>query len=145
MSGIFAIYTAQDLNDLIEPTRASSRLKNYHNTLSVGAREGPLCREAVVTVLAANRYLAEDALARIEIAYEPLETVIDPEMAVEEDAPLPHEEAETNVLAARLLRVAMLERKWRRLRFVSADVSGSAARRRSPSRTCPRAGQRPDP
>ena len=51
--------------------------------------------------MAENRYLAEDALVRIDIAYEPLETVIDPEMAVGEDAPLLHEEAGTNMLAAR--------------------------------------------
>ncbi len=41
------------------------------------------------------------ALDRIEIAYEPLETVIDPERAVFKDAPLLHEEAGTNILATR--------------------------------------------
>jgi len=103
MPGVFAVYTAQDLHDLVEPVRAASRLKDYHATELY-----PLARdkvryvgEPVVAVLAENRYLAEDALARIEIAYEPLETVIDPEMAVRENAPLLHEEAGTNVLAAR--------------------------------------------
>jgi len=86
--GVFAIYTAQDLHDLVEPVRASSRMKNYHATALY-----PLARdkvryvgEPVVAVLAENRYLAEDALDRIEIAYEPLGTVIDPEMAVGECA-----------------------------------------------------------
>jgi hypothetical protein len=51
--------------------------------------------------LAENRYLAEDARDRIEIAFEPLEAVIDPETAVRADAPLLHEEARTNVLAMR--------------------------------------------
>jgi len=103
MPGVFAICTAQDLHDLVEPVRASSRLKDYHATELY-----PLARdkvryvgEPVVAVLAENRYLAEDALALIEITYEPLETVIDPEMAVGEDAPLLHEEAGTNMLAAR--------------------------------------------
>ena len=103
MPGVFAVYTAQDLHDLVEPVRASSRLKDYHATEFY-----PLARdkvryvgEPVVAVLAESRYLAEDAFARIEIAYEPLETVVDPEMAVGEDAPLLHEEAGTNVLAAR--------------------------------------------
>ena len=103
MPGVFAICTAQDLHDLVEPVRASSRLKDYHATELY-----PLARdkvryvgEPVVAVLAENRYLAEDALALIEITYEPLETVIDPEMAVREDAPLLHEEAGTNMLAAR--------------------------------------------
>ena len=48
-----------------------------------------------------SRYRAEDALDRIEIAYEPLETVIDPERAAFKDAPLLHEEAGTNILATR--------------------------------------------
>ena len=103
MPGVFAIFTAQDLRDLVESVRASSRLKDYHATELY-----PLARdkvryvgEPVVAILAENRYLAEDALVRIDIAYEPLETVIDPEMAVGEDAPLLHEEAGTNMLAAR--------------------------------------------
>ena len=103
MPGVFAIYTAQDLHDLVESVRASSRLKNYHATELY-----PLARdkvryvdEPVVAALAKSRYLAEDALARIEITYEPLAPVIDPEMAARQDAPLLHEEAGTNVLATR--------------------------------------------
>jgi aerobic carbon-monoxide dehydrogenase large subunit len=103
MPGVFAVYTAEDLHDLVEPVRASSRLTDYHATTLY-----PLARdkvrfvgEPVVAILAENRYVAEDARDRIEIAYEALETVIDPEMAVRADAPLLHEEAGTNVLAAR--------------------------------------------
>ena len=55
----------------------------------------------MVAVVAESRYLAEDALDRIEIAYEPLETVIDPERAASKSAPLLHEEAGTNILATR--------------------------------------------
>src|SRR6516225_4454899 len=103
MPGVFAIYTARDLDDLVEPVRASSRMENYHATTLY-----PLARdrvryvgEPVVAVLAEDRYLAEDALARIEITYEPLATVIDPEIAVREDAPPLHEDAGTNVLVMR--------------------------------------------
>jgi carbon-monoxide dehydrogenase large subunit len=115
MPGVFAIYTAQDLHDLVEPVRASSRLKDYRATELY-----PLARdkvryvgEPVVAVLAENRYLAEDALGRIEISYEPIATVIDPEMAVRADAPLLHEEAGTNVLAERV--------------FARGDVEGEMA------------------
>jgi aerobic carbon-monoxide dehydrogenase large subunit len=103
MPGVFAIYTAQELDDLVEPVRASSRMGNYHaTTLHPLARDKVrYVGEPVVAVLAENRYLAEDALARIEIAFEPLEAMIDPEMAVREDAPLLHDEARTNVLAMR--------------------------------------------
>jgi aerobic carbon-monoxide dehydrogenase large subunit len=103
MPGVFAVYTARDLDGLVEPVRASSRLPNYRATALY-----PLARdkvryigEPVVAVLAENRYLAEDARDRIEIVYASLKAVVDPERAVEENAPLLHEEAGTNVLAAR--------------------------------------------
>src|SRR6516164_9651431 len=103
MPGVFAIYTAQDLDDLVEPVRAPSRMKDYHATALYPLARGKVryVGEPVAAVLAENRYLAEDARDRIEIAYEPLATVIDPEIAIREDAPLLHEEAGTNVLAVR--------------------------------------------
>ena len=42
MPGVFAIYTAQELDDLVEPVRASSRMENYHATTLY-----PLAREKV--------------------------------------------------------------------------------------------------
>jgi hypothetical protein len=42
MPGVFAIYTAQDLHDLVEPARATSRLRDYHATALY-----PLAREKV--------------------------------------------------------------------------------------------------
>ena len=104
MPGVFAVYTAQDLDELVEPLRAPSRMQDYHATELYPLARGKVryVGEPVVAVLAENRYLAEDALAQIEIAYEPLATVIDPETAVRENAPLLHAEAGTNVLAARV-------------------------------------------
>ena len=57
--------------------------------------------EPVAAVLADNRYIAEDALELIEIAYEPLVTAADPEAAQRNGAPVLHEEAGSNVLLAR--------------------------------------------
>ena len=104
MPGVSAVYTARELDDLVAPVRASSQMQNYHATeLSPLAREKVrYVGEPIVAVLAANRYLAEDALARVKIAYDPLETVIDPEIAIRKDAPLLHEEAGTNLLAERV-------------------------------------------
>jgi aerobic carbon-monoxide dehydrogenase large subunit len=103
MPGVRAVYTAQDLQDLVKPLQATSQLKNYHATTFY-----PLAREKVryvgepiAAVLAENRYVAEDARDRIEIAYEPLAPVTDPVAALGENAPLLHGEAGTNVLAMR--------------------------------------------
>ena len=42
MPGVFAVYTAQELDDLVKPVRASSRMENYHATTLY-----PLAREKV--------------------------------------------------------------------------------------------------
>jgi carbon-monoxide dehydrogenase large subunit len=103
MPGVFAVYSAPDLDGLVGPARAPSRMPDYHATALY-----PLAREKVryvgepvVAVLAETRLRADDALERIEIAYEPLDIVIDPETAAGEGAPLLHEAAGTNVLARR--------------------------------------------
>jgi carbon-monoxide dehydrogenase large subunit len=103
MPGVFAVYTAPDLEGLVEPLRATSRMKDYHATALYPLARGKVryVGEPVVAVLAESRYLAEDALDLIEIDYDPLDAVVDPETAVGGDAPLLHEEAGTNVLVAR--------------------------------------------
>ena len=53
--------------------------------------------DPVAIVLAENRYIAEDALDLVEIDYEPLPTVTDPEAALAPDAPLLYEEFGSNV------------------------------------------------
>jgi 2-furoyl-CoA dehydrogenase large subunit len=48
--------------------------------------------EPVAVVVARDRYTAEDALDLIEVEYDPLPAVVDPERALEPDAPVLHEE-----------------------------------------------------
>ena len=52
--------------------------------------------EPVAVVVASDRYAAEDALAAIEVGYEPLPAVADPETAAESDT-LVHDDAGDNV------------------------------------------------
>lgn len=58
--------------------------------------------EPVAAVAATSRYLAEDALERIEVDYEPLEPVVDPFAAMEEGSPLVMEANGTNVMMHRV-------------------------------------------
>ena len=55
--------------------------------------------EPVALVLATDRYVAEDALELIQVDYEPLEVVVDPERALEADAPIIHPEFGDNIHA----------------------------------------------
>ena len=82
---------------------ATSRMKDYHATpITALARDKVrYVGEPVVAVVAESRYLAEDAIELINIEFEPLPVVIDPEQAAKPSAPLLHEDAGTNVLCAR--------------------------------------------
>src|SRR5437763_16255187 len=103
MPGVVGIYTAERLETLIPPIRATSCMRNYHATPIYPLARGKVryVGEPVVAVVAESRSLAEDALDRIEIAYEPLTPVVDPQLALLENATLLHEETGTNVLAQR--------------------------------------------
>jgi carbon-monoxide dehydrogenase large subunit len=52
---------------------------------------------AVAAVVAKDRYVARDALDLIEVDYEPLANVSDPEKALEKDSPLTHPDLGTNL------------------------------------------------
>jgi 2-furoyl-CoA dehydrogenase large subunit len=60
--------------------------------------------EPVAVVVAADRYLAEDALDLIEVDYDPLPAVIDPLAALAPDAPTLHDKLGSNVASDRSFR-----------------------------------------
>jgi carbon-monoxide dehydrogenase large subunit len=104
--GIVAVFSADDVAGDYKPIIPVSRMPNYYATpiMALASRKVRYVGEAVVAVIAENRYLAEDALELIDIEYFPLGAVTDPELAVSGDAQLIHEEATTNVLIAREFR-----------------------------------------
>ena len=101
--GVVAVFTAEDLADLVMPIVATSRIPNYYATPILPLARGKVryVGEPVVGVIADSRYHAEDAIELVAIDYEPLPLVTDPEEAVRSGAPLLHEEAGTNVLVSR--------------------------------------------
>jgi carbon-monoxide dehydrogenase large subunit len=104
--GVIGVFTAEDMESMIRPLHATSKMQNYHSTAIYPLARGKVrfVGEAVVAVVAENRYIAEDAVEHIEIEYDPLPNVVDPEQAAEPGAPLLHEEAGTNVLVQREFR-----------------------------------------
>jgi aerobic carbon-monoxide dehydrogenase large subunit len=103
LPGVFAIFTGEDLEGVVKPIVATSRMKSYHPTPIHVLARGKVRHvgEAVVAVLAESRYVAEDALEHVQIAFEALGAVVDPEAAIRVEAPLLHEDAGTNVLLSR--------------------------------------------
>ena len=84
LPGVVGVLTGADVAELSRPfppgsTRPIPHYAAAHETTRyVG--------EPVAVVVARDRYLAEDALELIEVEYEPLEPVLDPEAAAESAA-----------------------------------------------------------
>jgi carbon-monoxide dehydrogenase large subunit len=97
-----AIFTGKDFSDLPALPCAwqaeAGRIKNNVNTPRVLEIDRVTHTGAgVAVVIADDRYAAEDALALIEVDYEPLPVVVDAEKATQPGAPQLHENAPNNI------------------------------------------------
>ena len=103
LPGVIAVYTGEDIARLANPYQATSRMKNYQATFipPVAVDKVRYVGEAVVAIVADSRYAAEDALSAIDVGYEPLAVLVDPETSAQSDAPKLHEDLASNVLAER--------------------------------------------
>jgi carbon-monoxide dehydrogenase large subunit len=104
--GVVAIYTAEDLGDywkpgplLVSPPPVDNIVFNEKTQVPLAKDKVKFAGEPIVMVLAESRYIAEDALADIQIDYEPLEAVVDLEKALQPDSTLIHEEIGSNIAA----------------------------------------------
>jgi aerobic carbon-monoxide dehydrogenase large subunit len=105
--GVHAVYTARDLGNFNQP----APLVVPHPNLSHGRTQRPLARdkvcfigEAVAMVVADDRYLAEDAVDRIEVDWEPLPAIVDFRAAIQSNQPLIHDDVPDNI-AAHLVQI----------------------------------------
>ena len=103
LPGVVAVYTGGDIAAMANPYQATSRMKNYQATFipPLAVNKVRYVGEAVVAVVAESRYVAEDALALIDIDYDPLTVLVDPEEALKSGAPKLHDDLESNILAER--------------------------------------------
>ncbi|BFM17561.1 xanthine dehydrogenase family protein molybdopterin-binding subunit [Maricurvus nonylphenolicus] len=101
--GVVGVFTADDIWDEFNPILAQSRMRNYQpTTMAILAKDKVrFVGEAVVAVVAESRYLAEDAAALVEIEYNELPLVTDPEESVKEDSPKLHEQLASNIIVQR--------------------------------------------
>lgn len=78
--------------------------------------------EPVAAVAATSRYLAEDALERIRVDYEPLPAVVDAHRAAEPDSPPLFEEKGTNIMYRRRFTWGPVEEAFRTAEHVFTDT-----------------------
>ena len=97
--GVVGIFTGADVNEKVGAIPCASPIpggKTPDHTVLAGARVY-FVGHPVAVVVAETRTIARDALDLIDVDYEPLPAVIDPEKALEKDSPLTHPELGTNV------------------------------------------------
>jgi len=105
-AGVVAIYTAHDLGDywkpgplLVSPPPVEGIIFNEKTQVPLAKDKVKFAGEPIVMVLAKSRYIAEDALADIQVDYEPLASVVDLELALDPGSILVHDEIDSNVAA----------------------------------------------
>jgi carbon-monoxide dehydrogenase large subunit len=101
--GVLAVVTAADVNDAIgEPLPVLIPMAAFQDGKSPERRvlatdKVRYVGDPIAAIVADSREAARDALALIEVDYEPLDAVVDPEQAITEGAAILHEQFGTNV------------------------------------------------
>src|SRR2546428_9103535 len=101
MPGVVGVITGEDVAKATKPFSVGVTAPvQYFCTATDKAR---FVGEPVAVVVARDRYTAEDAADQLVVRYEPLPAVVDPEKALEPDAPILHEAVGTNLAGHRRL------------------------------------------
>jgi len=95
---VYGVLTGDEIAQLTKPQRGRVPLARSPQVFALAYQKVRYVGEPVVAVAAADRAAAEDAADAIEVDYEPLPAVVDPEEALTPDAPLVFEEIGSNVL-----------------------------------------------
>jgi aerobic carbon-monoxide dehydrogenase large subunit len=103
--GVLGVFTGADLNpQLKRPLPMDTNLSEPEYSEQHEIPRYPLATnkvrhvgDPVAVVVAESRYLAADAAEAVQVAYEPLPVIVDPELALAADVPLLYEEWGTNL------------------------------------------------
>ena len=90
LPGVLAVLTGEDVPEI--------RMGVYKDNLPLKKEKVCSFRDEVAAVAATTPEIAEEALNRIEVTYEALPAVFDPEEALKDGAPLIHDAHKSNVL-----------------------------------------------
>ena len=140
LPGVEAVIVGTMLPDVIDPVPQNLDIPNviwYPLALDKVRYAG----EWVAAVVAENRYIAEDAAELVEVEYEPLEPVVDPEEAILPEAPVLHEKHGSNIAYERVLTYGPVDEaldqaahvfeeryRWNRHSGVPLETFGAVAR-----------------
>lgn len=124
LPGVMLVLDGNDLD--VAPLRAA--LEADKNPRYKTADCYPLARgkvryvgEPVASLIAENRYTAEDASEQVEVDYEPLAAVVDPERALADHSTLVHEEWGDNILNHTEFSAGDVDGAFKRARILVRD------------------------
>ena len=99
LAGVVAVFTGSEIKDEIGtiPTTADNPTLRIPPHRVLAADKVCYVGEGVAVVVAEDRYAARDALDLIQVGYEPLSVVTDPEKSLTPDSPVIHSEWPDNL------------------------------------------------
>jgi len=134
LPGVYRVLVGEEAKERCKPIRVDwdFKLGQYKacDYPIIATEKVRFVGEIVAAVVATDRYVAEDAAELVEVDYEPLPAVADPERAIEEGAPLVHEEWGDNVMLTAKFEGGDVDQAFR-----EADVAVKARYRLN--RHCP--------
>lgn len=105
-NGVVAVFTAQDLGDywkpgplLVPPPPIRDAIFNERTQVPLAKEKVRHVGEPVAIVIAESRYIAEDALADIDVDFEQLGTVAALRKAIQPESPRVHDDVAGNIAA----------------------------------------------
>src|SRR5262245_49850492 len=111
MDGVVGVVTGEDVAKSTRPFSVGVTAPvHYYCAATDRAR---FVGEPVAVVVARDRYRAEDAADAVVVHYEPIPAVLDPERALEPDAPVLHDAVGTNLAGHRRLVYGDPDRAFR--------------------------------
>ncbi len=114
LPGVIGVFTGADLNaqcGLVPCAALAPDQKTPKHTCLAGDRVY-FVGHPVAVVVATDRYIATDALALIDVDYDPLPVVTDPQAALAPDSPLTHPDLGTNLAFTWTLATGDLEKAF---------------------------------
>ncbi len=115
LDGVVAGLTGQEVKERTRPFSVVATAPIHYYCMATD--KARFVGEPVAALVATDRYLAEDALELIDVEYEPLPVIVDPEKALAADAPILHENVGSNLACHRLLDYGDVDAA-----FAEADV-----------------------
>ncbi len=125
--GVVRVLLGEEVARRIKPLRPNTVAGVYMGTFKtcdvsiMPAGEVGFVGEIVAAVVASDRYVAEDAADLIDVDYEPLQAVVDPERGLEPGSPLVHPEWGDNIMITKAVTAGDVDGA-----FAAADVTVKA-------------------